>query len=303
MVAAAEAGLALLLFAGLSRAASDTAGTRAAIRLWLDPASMLIGAALGYLEPLYLLPAMAALFAASRGRGGLAGACLGAACLTKQLAVLFAPAVLAALWRAPDPRRQIARALAASAGAAVLAAGQVILNGGLLNMSWSVAAPLRDPFLTGNATNLWWLLGQPFGAPLDLLRVAGAVATLGAIGWAIARLPRSPDVALLAAAAGFSIHAYAVLAVSVHENHLYGAVPPLVAAAAVRPGFRGVLTAVSAVVFLNVGLFYGFELEPGPALTAGVTLLACGNCAALVWHARVLGRESSIAADRTEAPA
>ena len=82
-----------------------------------------------------------------------------------------------------------------------------------------------------------------------------------------------------------------MLAVQVHENHLYLAVPLLAAAAAARPRLRPVLYATSAMFALNLCLFFGFgrgfPLPPRNVTIVDATvLLAVANCAALVWHAR-----------------
>jgi len=102
---------------------------------------------------------------------------------------------------------------------------------------------------------------------------------------------------LLAALAAFLVHAYAVLSVQVHENHLFAAVPLLVIAGAGRPAFRPVMWTLSAIVALNLNFFYGIsEYIGGYSLPRAITIvdatviLAAVSCAALVWHARVLRR-------------
>jgi hypothetical protein len=107
------------------------------------------------------------------------------------------------------------------------------------------------------------------------------------------------DLWLLAAFGAFSIHAYATLAVSVHENHLFAAVPLLALASAGRPRFTGVFVAVSAIVTLNLYLAYGFGVGVGFGMRPTVggidirTCLALLNLAALAWHAAVLRSESA----------
>ena len=88
------------------------------------------------------------------------------------------------------------------------------------------------------------------------------------------------------------MHAYFVLGVAVHENHLY-----LARAAPCRR--RGVASAapagaagVSAVFALNLYLFFGlgrgFPLPPRNfTIIDSTVLLALANCALFVWHARV----------------
>ena len=175
-------------------------------------------------------------------------------------------------------------------------------------MLWGVGSLLRDPFLTGNAMNLWWLVSIVAAPPLEPSRVAGAIAVCATIGWAFVRMRRAADVAWVAAGAALAVHAYAVLAVSVHENHLFAAVPPLVVAASARPRFRDVVAVVSAISFLNLALMSGAEaIAASPLVTPVAAVTAVANCAALAWHAWVFDRESraiaSIAADRRAAPA
>jgi hypothetical protein len=104
---------------------------------------------------------------------------------------------------------------------------------------------------------------------------------------------------MAAALGAFTTHAYAVLSAQVHENHLYAAVPLLALASGGRAAFRPVLIAVSAIFALNLDLFYGIGEDVGYALPRGITIvdatvvLAVVNCAALVWHARVLQREAA----------
>jgi hypothetical protein len=66
---------------------------------------------------------------------------------------------------------------------------------------------------------------------------------------------------------------------------------------------------VSAVVALNLNLFYGFGDGIGYALPRGVTIIdvtvivALVNCSLLLWHATVLKTECSTAAARPPQPA
>ena len=104
-----------------------------------------------------------------------------------------------------------------------------------------------------------------------------------------------------AALGAFLVHAYATLAAQVHENHLYAAVPLLCVAAAGRREFRPVLLAVSAILALNLNLFYGISEDVGYALPRGLTIiditvvLAVVNCLALAWHGAVLRRAATSA--------
>jgi hypothetical protein len=298
----ADLAIALLIVAIVRRHAPHADALGAMLTFWLNPAAILAGAVLGYLDPLYVLPALGALVAATADRAILAGVLVAVAGLTKPLALLFAPALLIAIWNAGPPAARWRRLAAMTAGAAAIAAAivaPIVVAGGLGNAAWGVGSLLRDPFLTGDAANLWWLLAQVLPQPpLDVLRAIGAALTLAAAGWAAWRARRATSIFAIAAVAAFCAHAYGVLAVSVHENHLYAAIPPLVVVAAGRPRFTPILVAVSAIVALNLDLFYGLgvyarHLAPravGGVATAGI--LASCNCAALAWHAVIFRRET-----------
>jgi hypothetical protein len=117
------------------------------------------------------------------------------------------------------------------------------------------------------------------------------------------------DVWLLAGVAAFLVHAYATLSAQVHENHLFAAVPLLVLASAGRRAFWPICLGVSAVVALNLNLFYGFGDGIGFALPRAITIVdltvivALVNCSLLVWHAAVLKNQCSTAAARRPLPA
>ena len=281
-----DAVLALVLWLAVrSRSPGRSRAWASPFAYWLNPAAILTGSVLGYVEPLAALPATAAVIAAAAGQGAVAGALFAAAVLTKQIGVLVAPALCLALGR-----RRLAGAVVGAVLTALVICAQVAWSGGALNMAWSLAAPLRDPFLSGDAANLWWLVGLTrVHVPLDLWRLIGGAAAVSAILWSIAAAPATVDVWLAAAAAGFAVHAYDVLAVSVHEPHLFPAVPLLALAAAGRPRFVVPFLAVSAIAALNVLRIGGLTM----------TLLAMANCLALAWHARVYARECRAIADET----
>ena len=89
------------------------------------------------------------------------------------------------------------------------------------------------------------------------------------------------------------MHAYFVVGVQVHENHLYLAVPLLAAAAAVHRQLRAVFFGVSVIFALNLLLFFGigrgFPLPPRNfSIVDSTILLAGANCILLLIHARRL---------------
>jgi Glycosyltransferase family 87 len=299
---ACDTALASILYVFARRRFAEGSARWAVLAFWLNPAVILLGAVLGYLDVLYLAPAVGALLCALEGRAVLAGALFAAACLTKPLAILIAPAILLVPGKRPPSRsalRWAGPALSAAFAAALLVVLPVVLAGGFLNMLWGVGSLLRDPFVSA-AANLWWLASRlATGIPLDVLRVAGGVMTCLAIAWAAARLRNAPHAYAAVALAGFSVHAYSVLAVSVHENHLCGAIPFLALVSAGEKKFVPVLAAASTVAALNMNLFYGLGVGSGwavPRTMAGIDVmapLAVGNALALVWHASVLRQNSA----------
>jgi len=289
--------IAWMLFAWVRRRRPQAA-PGAALAFWLNPAVILLGAALGYLDVLYLAPALAALIMAASGGAAAAGALFAVSFLTKPLAILVAPALALALGvprPAPDTRRTALRAVVAGTATATLIVLPVVVAGGFLNMLWGVGSLLRDPFVSGAAANAWFL-ASPLVAhlPMNLLRAIGVVMTVATIGWAGARIGKTSDVFALAALAAFSIHAYAVLAVSVHENHLAGALPFLALASAGHRQLLPVLAAVSAIAAVNMNALYGLGVGIGwaiPRTVAGIDILvplATVNVLALAWHANLL---------------
>jgi hypothetical protein len=147
-------------------------------------------------------------------------------------------------------------------------------------------------------------------------RTIGIALTIVAATWALwtvyaaPRTPHpAPDLWLLAGLGAFLVHAYATLSAQVHENHLFAAVPLLVLASAGRRAFWPICLGVSAVVALNLNLFYGFGDGIGFALPRAITIVdltvivALVNCSLFVWHAAVLKRQCSTAAARRPQPA
>jgi hypothetical protein len=344
---AAEIGLALLLFA-IVRSRLDVAAARVVVvAYWLNPAALLDASILGYLDAQYILPAVGALAAAALVWPAVAGALLAAAVLTKAQGVLVAPAVALALWLAGGPEKRAARLLSA-AGAGIAVAVAIVMPvaaaGGWPNMKQALGRLATHDMLSANAANLWWVVGYllrarysmhdmgvgaALTAPAKILgiqrvieigypdpRAIGILLTVAAIAWALWTVWRAsrtsnaaPDLWLVAGVAAFCVHAYATLSAQVHENHLFAAVPLLVLASAGRAIFRPICAGLSAVVALNLNLFYGLGDGIGYALPRGLTIvdatviLALVNCFLLSWHAVVLNRECSTATARRRTPA
>jgi hypothetical protein len=328
--AIADCLLAVLIYFVARKQLGEGAARWAVIAYWLNPGVVLDGEALGYLDPQFMLPILASLAAAAGGWAIAAGALGAAAILTKPQALVVAPVIALALWNATaaGPSRRVAKvALAGIGGAAVTAAlvVPVFAAGGGPNMTLALSRLAAHDMLSGNACNLWWIVGwivrvqytvQDYGFWGALTRETrilgisrfmevgypnprpiGAVLVLAAIAWALWKARHGKDLWLMAAVAAFSIHAYATLGAQVHENHLYAAVPLLVVAAAGRRSFAPVLVVVSAIFALNLNLFYGISEDLGYAIPRSLTIvdmtvvLSAANCVALAWHAVKLNAE------------
>jgi hypothetical protein len=303
----------------------------AALAYWLNPATMLNGEVLGYLDPLMMLPAVGALVALYSGRPAASGLLGAAALMTKPQGALMAPALLLALWRT-GRWRAMASASAACAAGVVIAILPFVRVGALPNMiqafgSW---AGRRD-ILSGYAANLWWVVTwlarawnmiPEFGVPgaylqpvkrilaissyMDLglpnPRPFGTALVIVACTWACWRLRGSRDLGIHAALGAFVVQAFFVLGVSVHEHHMVLAVPLLALASVLRRAFTPVFVAVSLICALNMNLFYGLGIGVGWAFPRSVTpidasvLLAFANIGVFAWHARVLTKEAAVPA-------
>lgn len=192
----AEVGLVLLIYMAARRLVGDRGACLAALAYWLNPAAMLNASALGYLDPLFALPALAAVVVASAGSTWGAGALLALAVLTKAQGVLVAPVValaVIAMTRSSRTREGSAglwnlTALhlgETAAGAAVTTLVLVcpfVVAGTLPNMLTALATLGEHDMLSGHAANVWWIVTW-------ILRACDSVSELGA--WtAFTALPR-----------------------------------------------------------------------------------------------------------------
>ena len=317
----AEVALTWLLYALARRRYGLTASRWIATAYWANPASVLNGPVLGYLDPLMALPAVASVAVAATGAPIFAGALIAVACLTKAQAVFLLPVVILGAWNGPaiKPLSAVARTLAAAAIASLVILLPYLVIGAGANVLQGVSSLLRHDMLSAYAANLWWVvtyfmrasyavadmgiwaawtmpmrilgistivrLGYP--DPRPFATAAFALATL----WGIWQARGARDLSLLSALGAFIVHAYFVLAVAVHENHLYLAVPLLALGAGARPALRRIHIAVSAVIALNLFLFFGLgrglPLPPRTLTIVDATvLLAAANCVLFLWHAR-----------------
>lgn len=300
-----------------------------ALAWWLNPAMIIDGPLLGYLDAAMAVPAVLALMCAIAGSAELAGALLTLAVLTKAQAVFVAPVILAALAGGSHPRawRRFLHGMVGAATAGTLILLPYVARGALPNVLEAVSSLARHDSLSAYSANFWWIvtwvlrvldvagewgwwraltqelriLGiqrtMELGVPNPRLVGLAIVGTLNA--WAAWRAWRSRSNAQMAALAGWSAFAYATWAAQVHENHLYLAVPFLVLAGGLDRRYRTVCWAVSAILSLNLLLFYGLGREMPDILHRDWTgidasvLLAVVSVVVFVGSTRVIARNEA----------
>jgi len=328
----ANMGLTWLLFRTIQRLSGSKDTARwAAVAYWLNPATLLGGEMLGYVEPLFTLPAVAGLIAAYLGRAWSGGALMAAAVLTKPQGMLVGPAFALVLWQTGG-LASIARAGTAFVGTVLLAVLPFAARGALANM-WLAFGSFyeRRDTMSAFAANIGWIINwalrswlslpqrgwaaflQVVPRPLAISRFRelgypnprpiGTTLVLVAVGWAMWVARHARDLSVAAALGAFTVHAFFVLNVGAHENHQLLEVPLLVLAAALRRRFRPLLVAVSVIVALNINFYYGISLGWGWAIPRRITgldvsvVLAFANVAVLVWFARRFSKEVRLTDD------
>jgi hypothetical protein len=282
-----------------------------ALAFWLNPAFILNGPVLGYLDVACWLPGVGAVLAALVGRAGPAGALVAVALLVKPQGLFFVVPVAAALWRRPS---SLARAALVAAVIVAIALLPFVLAtpGGVWT---SMISNFSEDLLSGDALNLWWLvsaagfvltygsaaLGRAFGSPSVSTfveragvdpRVWVAAATIAVALWAFWRVRGQPTRSSVPALGAFVVNVYFVAAIAVHENHLIYALPLMGLAALADARYRPLYLAASALVTFNLLVFQGlgsdFASLPRTGVFLPLTVLgAIGSVALLVTHARV----------------
>jgi Gpi18-like mannosyltransferase len=313
----------LLTWSARRFSGDDRAASWIALAYWLNPATILDGEVLGYLDPLMMLPGIGALVLIHAGAMESAGLALSLAVLTKPQGIFLLPGCGLAAWHKAGVRG-LARVAAGGALGGTLLVLPFALVGALPNM-WLAFGSFyaRRDILSGNAANVWWIvnyvvrayyqiprLGFPHAYLVEVRRImavstlqeAGfpnprpfaAAAVLSTSAWGLWRLRRRPDLAAHALASALVVHAFFVLGIGVHEHHMMLMVPLLALAAALQPALRPLFYVVSAIVALNMNLFYGIGMGRGwsvPRLLLGIdlsVLLSIANVVALVWHGRIV---------------
>lgn len=309
---------AVVLWVAVSLVDDSRRGWTAALVMWLNPALLLNGPALGYLDPLCWAPGLAAVALSWVGRPVLAGILIAVSCAVKPQGIFYVLPVAAGLWHHPGHLRA---AVLAAVTSGVAIGGPFFVFGRPGDFVSAIAVNATENVLSGNAVNAWWLVtaawrvvtlgAEAFSTrPLYLSvseftavigvhpRLWAAAVVLGLWGLAFWRVRRNAAPAAVAALGALIVHIYFTFAVSVHENHLVHAVPLAALAAMFDRRYWSVYIGLSVLVTLNMVLFYGIGRDfvvPATALLLPVsTLASLAGLALLVRHARVFHRITSV---------
>jgi hypothetical protein len=269
-------------------------GTRRAFVLaalyWALPISWLSSAVLGFFDGAYVPLVVAALYAAGRGRAGRAGVCLALAALVKSLALLAAPAVAVALWKARAPIR---RAVIAGLAVAIAALAPFALAGTLGTAVIHMYRILFQLRLSGGYANVWWLLGHALtlgtraaGEAIPYVRIEvvpfpvrpiGTALFALAAAWVVRGQLRAPGPRAAALAGAVLVLAYGQLAIGIHENHPHAFVLLLVAAGLGTARVRVLAAVFFTTYVLNMLALSGLGRFYTPRYTALAPLVALAS--------------------------
>jgi hypothetical protein len=325
----ANCSLTWLFYVVVRQLTGQVAAARwAALAYWLNPATIFGGEMLGYVDPLYFLPAIAGVALAHFRRPWLAGIAVGVAVGTKPQGILIGPAFALALWQGGG-WAAIAQASTTFTATLIAVVLPFWVKGAMPNMWLAFGSfDTRRDTMSAYAANIgwiinWWLRARfalpEVGFPKAFLqfvtrplaitrfqelgypnpRPIARTAVVAAVAWAMWLTRRSRDFAIAAALGAFTIHAFFVLSPGMHEHHQLFEVPLLALAAAMRPRLRPLFYAVSAIVALSINTLYGAGLGMGWALPRMITVIdisvltSFANVGLLIWFAQLLRREAA----------
>jgi hypothetical protein len=293
------------------------------LALWLNPALLLDGPVLGYLDPMMYVPLAAAVAAAAVGAPWLAGICGAVAVLTKAQAIFVMPVVVTLVWRrGARPLRELVQFAAGGALTSMLVVLPFVLRGAWPNMIQSLSRLAAHDMISAQSANIWWIvtwvirvadsvqdwgwhraltqevrilgISRAISVGYPNFRTTGLVLVSLATGLSVWWAWRVRSLAGAATIAGWIAYAYTMLGAQVHENHLVPAVPLLAIAAGLDARLRRIFWTVSVIAALNLYLFYGLGPGSPPILSRGATgidvtvVLSIVNVCAFVWFTRRL---------------
>jgi hypothetical protein len=229
----------------------------------LHPAVWYVSAWWGQYESIYVLPALGALIAATRGRNGLAGALLAVSLATKPQAIPFILPFVA--WcHASGGIREVVRAGLVGAATFVVLWLPFIAAGGPLHYLQNLAYYQNEIFnvLSLRAWNPWMLLQEAVAGGdfiADDVRIVGPV-TLRWIGYAVtgllsmlivAAIVRNPRPRTLILGMTASVLVFFMAMTQMHERYAYAAIifPILLL---MQPRILAWWLALSGLVTLNL---------------------------------------------------
>jgi Gpi18-like mannosyltransferase len=305
----------LILWLVRRRLADDELARGAAALFWLNPALVLNGPALGYLDATCWGLGVIGLLLAGRERYGASAACGAAAMMFKPQGVFFLFVIGIASTQSRD---RLARSTAAAGAVIVGLFAPFVWASGAANVWTGLRANFTEDMVSGNALNFWWIVTgfarifrygsdvlekwtmllslDRFSAgigfnPRPLMAVLVVIASL-IVAW---RARRDATTVRLAAALALIVHIYFTFAIAVHENHLVYAIVPLGLVAITRPDYRWIFWWVTAFSAANMLLFNGLGRDlSGPARIAWFLpvsmALSIGGLVILAGHAAAFHR-------------
>lgn len=254
---------------GPDPAARREAARRTALAFWYNPAVLFGSAYWGQPDGAHSALAVGALILLAAGRFAGSGALLSLGGLAKPLAAPLVP-LLAIGAGLRGRARGLLACGAGGLGAAILVFAPWWATGRIAGTLRKVLLDVEAmPFTSVNGHTLWWLLGPWRNAnaawlgPLSAKQIALALflAAYGALvarWWrrraAIARLDAEPFAALLFATSAAIVATFFFLSTHMHENHLFLAIPLLLALAGRDRATLRTAAACSVAAFLNMAL-------------------------------------------------
>ena len=257
----------------LRASGSGELGWRRALLFWLNPAILLAAPYLGYQDTIFGAFALAAVLALMERRYAWASALVVAAGLVKPQGALLLPTLVVVTLRESGVRTWL-RCLLAGAVVAAVILMPWWSQGYLLSALDGCRRPLTQTTLAPLGLNVWWiggfemtrakLGGWPLAAivsidefetwsgfdPRLVARGLLALSTLLNVTL-LARAPRA-DRRFIPLSVILQVHAYALLATSVHENHTFLAVMLVPLLVGVWPQALPALVSTSAFLFASL---------------------------------------------------
>ncbi len=295
-----DIGIGVVLYWIGRTAGTERQGLWGASLYLLNPAIIVSGPLWGQLDALGALPMLGSLFAAGKGRVGLAAVLAVLAGLMKTqfgIAALVLGVILGATMRERDGIRRLV--VAAVAAAMACAAIMVPLGLGPLQYLSIIRKFVAEfPYGSLNAFNPWALFLAFPRHDVQWFYVGAILLAVGVVlALSLLRI-RHDLVALLAVGFLIALALY-FLPTRVHERYLFGAIVLLTPLAGLYPSLRvpyAMLSAVFAVTLLSVLMRAGaigpslFPRVLGPATVAALVVAAMASAAWCAWRLRPLFR-------------